>query len=52
MIRFLHTQSRVGTEGDLAVINAALPASAVHNLVFTTEMALTSPPVAAAGAKN
>jgi hypothetical protein len=50
MIRFLHTQSRCGVEGDLVVINAALPASALHNLVFASQMALTSPAGAGAAA--
>jgi eukaryotic-like serine/threonine-protein kinase len=44
MIRFLHSKTRIGTEGDVAVINAALPPEAVHNLVFASEMALQSSP--------
>ena len=42
MVRYLYGQSRVSAEGDLTVVNAALPAAAAHNLVFATEMALTS----------
>ena len=42
MVRYLYGQSRVGAEGDLTVVNAALPAAACDNLVFATEMALTS----------
>ena len=42
MIRYLYGQSRVGAEGDMTVVNAALPPAAAHNLVFATEMALTS----------
>jgi eukaryotic-like serine/threonine-protein kinase len=44
MIRYLYGKTRVGTEGDVAVINAALPPEAVHNLVFASEMALQSSP--------
>ena len=43
MVRYLCSQSRMGAEGDLSVINAALPAAAAHNLVFGTEMAVTAP---------
>jgi len=49
MIRYLYDQTRIGTEGDIAVINAALPSEAIHNLVFATEMALESTPGAGAG---
>lgn len=44
MVRFLHGQTRVGVEGNHALINAALPESAAHNLVFGAEMALASTP--------
>ena len=42
MVRFLQSHCRVAIEGDLAVVNAALPASAMHNLIFATRMALTT----------
>jgi len=42
MIRYLYGKTRIGTEGDVAVINAALPLETVHNLVFASEMALQS----------
>jgi hypothetical protein len=45
-LRFLHAQSRFGAARDVAVINAALPASVLHDLVFATQLALTSPPEA------
>jgi serine/threonine protein kinase len=44
MVRYLHRQTRVGVEGESAVINAALPRSAAHNLLFGGEMVLTSTP--------
>ncbi|NLF69706.1 MAG: serine/threonine protein kinase [Candidatus Anammoximicrobium sp.] len=48
MVRYLCAQTRVGAEGDLTVVNAALPPAAAHNLIFATEMALTSPALSAA----
>lgn len=44
MIRELHGQTRIGGEGDIAVINAMLPGPAAHNLLFASEMALSSSP--------
>ena len=46
MVRFMHGQTRVGIEGNHALINAALPQTAAHNLVFGAEMALASTPEA------
>lgn len=40
MMRFLVDHTRFGVEDDLAVCNVALPASALHNLVFATQMTL------------
>ncbi len=40
MIRFLHRYARIGVEDDQAIVNAALPGQAAHNLVFSTEMLL------------
>lgn len=44
MIRYLHRQTRIGAEDEFAVINAVLPPTAAHNLVFASEMALSSTP--------
>ncbi len=43
-IRFLHRQTRVGLEDDIAVMNAALPGSAAPNLILGGELALMSTP--------
>ncbi len=50
MVRYLYGQTRIGAEGDLTVVNAALPPAAAHNLIFATEMALSSPVATAASA--
>jgi hypothetical protein len=50
MVRYLYGQTRIGAEGDLTVVNAALPPAAAHNLIFATEMALSSPVAPAASA--
>ena len=52
MVKFLHAQSRIGVEGDQAVVNAYLPATASHNLIFGGAMALASTPGAVAVASN
>lgn len=44
MIRFLHEQTRIGVEGEHALLNAVLPLSAAHNLAFGSSMALLSSP--------
>jgi eukaryotic-like serine/threonine-protein kinase len=53
ILRFLQAQSRFGAARDVTVINAALPSSVLHDLVFATQLALTSPsetgPAAATG---
>ncbi|MCH5373282.1 MAG: hypothetical protein JJ992_04855, partial [Planctomycetes bacterium] len=49
MLRYVQSKTRTGTQGDIAVINAALPLESVHNLVFATEMALQSSPGVVAG---
>ena len=43
MIRAMYRYSRVGVEGEHAVINCVLPEFAGHNLVFGTEMVLSTP---------
>jgi hypothetical protein len=43
MVRFLHQQTRVGVEEDQAIVNAALPATAAHNLAFAAQMLITAP---------
>jgi hypothetical protein len=52
MIYFLHRQTRVGVEDDVAIVNAAAPGALAHNLFFGGELALASTPgamVASAG---
>lgn len=44
MIRFLHEHTRIGVEGNHAMLNAVLPRQAAHNLVFGGEMVLASTP--------
>jgi eukaryotic-like serine/threonine-protein kinase len=44
MIRALHQQTRIGTEADHAIINAALPGKAAPNLAVATELTLVSQP--------
>lgn len=44
MIRFLHQQTRIGTEGDHAIINAMLPGVAAPNLAAGAELTLVSQP--------
>lgn len=51
-IRYLHRNTRVGLEDDVAIMNAVAPGSAAHNLVFGGELAVMSTPgasVASAG---
>jgi len=48
MVGFLHDQTRIGVEGNHAVLNAVLPQNAAHNLVFGSEMVLASAPGAGA----
>jgi hypothetical protein len=43
MVRFLHQQTRVGVEDNQAIVNAALPPTAAHNLTFAAKMLMTSP---------
>ncbi len=43
MVRFLHRQIRTGVEDDQAIVNAAMPATAAHNLAFAGQMLLVSP---------
>ncbi|MBW3598173.1 MAG: hypothetical protein KY475_12995, partial [Planctomycetes bacterium] len=47
MIRYLHQQTRIGTEADHAIINAALPGKAAPNLAAAAELTLVSEPGAA-----
>ncbi len=44
MVSFLHEHTRIGVEGNHAVINTILPVVAAHNLVFGGEMMLASTP--------
>lgn len=44
MVRYLHENSRIGLEGDVAMLNAIAPGAAAHNLVFGGELALVSTP--------
>ena len=48
MISYMHKQTRVGEDNNIATINCVLPGLAAHNLVFGTEMLLASRPGAAA----
>jgi hypothetical protein len=43
MIGFLVDHTRVGVEDETVVINAVLPAAAVHNLMLAAELSLSSP---------
>lgn len=44
MIESLYKNSRVGAEGDQAIVNAYLPSNAAHNLVLGGELLLASTP--------
>ena len=44
MVRFLHSQLRIGVGRDEAVINGVLPSQAAHNLLFGGTMFLLSQP--------
>jgi serine/threonine protein kinase len=44
MIRYLHDQTRVGVDGDIAIINAALPTPAAANLLLGAELCLVAEP--------
>jgi hypothetical protein len=44
MIYFLHRQTRVGVEDDVAIVNAVAPGALAHNLFFGGELALASTP--------
>jgi serine/threonine protein kinase len=44
MISFLHEHTRIGVDGNHAVVNSVLPVIAAHNLVFGGEMMLASTP--------
>lgn len=48
MINELHNQTRVGTSGEVAVVNAVLPPYAAPNLVLGGELLVSSTPGAAA----
>lgn len=42
MIRFLHRNTRIGADGEQAVLNAYLPGPAGHNLVAGTELVIAA----------
>jgi archaeosine-15-forming tRNA-guanine transglycosylase len=44
MVSFLHEHTRIGVDGNHAVVNSTLPLVAAHNLVFGGEMMLASTP--------
>ncbi len=44
MVSFLHEHTRIGVDGNHAVVNSVLPVIAAHNLVFGGEMMLASTP--------
>ena len=44
MVRFAHKMSRVGVDGDSAMLNGVLPDYAAHNLLFGGELLLASTP--------
>jgi hypothetical protein len=46
------THSRIGVEGNLAVVNVSLPASAVHDLVLATQVTLMDSPDSGAAASS
>lgn len=48
MVKFLHSNTRVGAEENQAIVNCYLPAVAAHNLVAASELTLASQPGAAA----
>jgi len=52
MLRFLHAHSRIGVENNLAVVNVSLPASAIHDLVLATQIALSTSPSSGAAASS
>lgn len=52
MLRFVDTHSRIGVEGNLAVVNVSLPASAVHDLVLATQVTLMDSPDSGAAASS
>lgn len=43
MLRFLDEQTRTAIEGKQVVVNAALPAEAIHNLILATELCSVTP---------
>jgi serine/threonine protein kinase len=48
MVKFLHSNTRVGAEENQAIINCYLPSVAAHNLIAASELTLSSQPGAAA----
>lgn len=50
MVRYLHGNTRVGLEGEVAVVNMIAPGAAAHNLIFGGELALVSTPGATVAA--
>ena len=48
MVKFLHSNTRVGAEENQAVVNCYLPAAAAHNLIAASELTLSSQPGAVA----
>ncbi len=47
MVKFLHSNTRVGAEENQAIVNCYLPAAAAHNLIAASELTLSSQPGAA-----
>ena len=43
MVNFLHEHSRVGADGDQAIVNAYLPGPAAHNLMYAGSMMIEQP---------
>lgn len=42
MVRFLADYTRIGIESDQAVVNSVLPAQAIHNLLFASQMLMVA----------
>ena len=45
MVSYLHDQTRVGVDGNMATVNAALPTSAAANLLLGAELCLAAEPI-------
>ncbi len=52
MVSYLHDQTRVGVDGDMATVNAALPTPAAANLLLGAELCLAAEPTTQVATNN